>query len=126
MKKPFVLIAAIVAVVGLGTAVAVAKETTKVRTSVSIRGAITSFHGRVKAKRGCEKQRTVTLHHRGEHPGELLRTDQSYNSGRYRIFPTQVSPVVDHRVVVHRKIIKKYGERIVCKRAQSRYAHIKD
>ena len=36
MKKPFVLIAAIVAVVGLGAAVAVAKEKIKVKTSVSI------------------------------------------------------------------------------------------
>ena len=36
MKKPFVLIAAIVAVVGLGAAVAVAKETTKVKTSVKL------------------------------------------------------------------------------------------
>ena len=60
MKKPFVLIAAIVAVVGLGTGVAVAKETTKVRTSVKLEysangAADSSFSGQVKARKGCQK-----------------------------------------------------------------------
>ena len=36
MKKPLVLIAAIVAVVGLGTVVAVAKDTRQVKTSVKL------------------------------------------------------------------------------------------
>ena len=61
MKKPFVLIAAIVAVVGLGAAVAVAKETTKVETAVKLKFHTRdeSFSGRVKAKDGCQKGRTV-------------------------------------------------------------------
>ena len=69
MKKPFVLIAAIVAVVGLSTAVAVAKEKIKVETSVGLRFSgrprrvlPASFPGEVKAKtKGCEKGRTVTV-----------------------------------------------------------------
>ena len=65
MKKPFVLIAAIAAVVGLGAAVAVAKERIEVETTVTIKfkrnnpgenpyigGA--SFSGQVKARRGCQ------------------------------------------------------------------------
>src|SRR5262245_43715515 len=94
MKKPIVLIAAIVAVVGLGTAVALGKETTKVRTSVSIQHAgnreTGTFSGKVRAKAGCQKQRKVVL---AEAEGGGLfpipprhpDADTSNKRGRYRI-----------------------------------------
>ena len=85
MKKSFVLIAAIVAVVGLGTAVAVGKETTKVRTSVSIRGGHYSGQafGHVRALKGCEKFRTVSLHLEGF--GGAVRSVASNERGEYFI-----------------------------------------
>ena len=127
MKKPFVLIAGIVAVVGLGTAVAVAEDTTKVRTSVSIKpspnDSVDSLSGRVKAKKGCEKRRTVSLQQGSQESGRHL-SDKSDNRGRYRFGRYRLSPgdpfVTHYWVVVHREIIEKDGERIVCKRARSK------
>ena len=133
MKKPFVLIAAFLVVVGLGAAVAVAEDTTKVRTSAAIKyqlpnhhpGSLGRFVGRVKASKGCEKQRKVSLQ-QGASPMDYDPTDRSNNDGRYRVFPTRralVPGVEQFWVVVQRKIIKKDGERIVCERARSKKTH---
>ena len=89
MKKPLVLIAAIVAVVGLCAAVAVAKERIKVKTSVTLflhsdlsGPKPDSWRGEVKArKRGCEKGRTVTVSHGSKKVG----SDKTNNRGKYTI-----------------------------------------
>ncbi len=112
MKKPIVLIAAIVAVVGLCAAVAVAKETTKVPTAVTIKFTGTvegagggdgrfvngtfsgeiGFHGSdqiawVTTKEGCRKQRKVVLYEKPKRglPARRAGADRSNNRGRYRI-----------------------------------------
>ena len=59
MKKPLVLIAAIVAVVGLGAAVAVAKEAIKVETSVSIRANLSGPHRDSLSGRWRRRRRAV-------------------------------------------------------------------
>ena len=80
MKKPFVLIAAILAVVGLGAVAAVAKEATEVKTSVTLEYHPNDpghplesdwFSGRVKAKEGCEEGRKVLSI--GPRPRDRLR-----------------------------------------------------
>jgi hypothetical protein len=132
MKKSFVLIAAILAVVGLGAAVAVAKETIKVGTSVSIDRAaeggsgsappvVIGATGRVNAKKGCEKHRRVGLH---SGHGEIKRSDTSDKRGYYFIRMDRISRR-GYWVVVDREIIKKDGDRIVCKRARSRTRHFR-
>ncbi len=68
MKRPFVLIAAIVAIVGFGAVVAGAREATGVENSVTLKynpgsadPADDTFSGRVKARKaGCQQGRTVT------------------------------------------------------------------
>jgi hypothetical protein len=127
MKKPFVLIAAIVAVVGLGTAVAVGKETTKVRASVSMKftgvhpSESGTFVGKVKAREGCRKQRRVVSYWKGPHSTRSAGADRSNNRGRYRIDPINVhGHAVEFWVEVENKIIENDGEKIVCKKARSK------
>src|SRR5262245_54170982 len=95
MKKPFVLIAAIVAVVGLGAAVAVAKQATRDSASVSIKliggGDVPpeggTFTGWVNAKRrGCQGDRNVVLNHT---PGRAA-SDRTNDRGKYRIVKNRV------------------------------------
>ena len=120
MKKPIVLIAAIVAVVGLCAAVAVAKDTTKVRTSVSIRGGHYSGQafGHVRALKGCEKFRKVSLHLEGF--GGAVRSVSSNKRGEYFIDSELTPQVPRYWVVVERKVIRKNRETIVCERGRSK------
>jgi hypothetical protein len=136
MKKPFVLIAAIVAVVGLGAAVAVAKETIKVGTSVTLQFQVrqpehpSQFVGRVKASRGCQKGRTVTVTTGHNHGRRKVRSDKSGNRGKYKIIwrahhlepgDGLVPGYRNYRAVVgERKITKNDGDKIVCKAAASK------
>ena len=120
MKKPFVLIAAIVAVVGVGTAVAVAKETIKVKTSVSIQrkydraGPSSAFRGEVRAKnKGCEIGRTVTV---STGSGAKLGPDKTNSGGRYNIFIDTMDPPGPFAAKVRKmRITKDSGNTIVCK-----------
>ena len=126
MKKPFVLIAAIVAVLGLGTAVAVAKEKIKVETSVSLTASFhpigpkpTSFQGEVKArKKGCEEGRTVAVSS-GISAFQKVYTDKTNNRGRYKMFfrPPLVS--LPFAKVRKMRITKDSGTTIVCKADKS-------
>jgi hypothetical protein len=127
MKKPFVLVAAIVAVIGLGTAVAVAKEKIKVETSVSLfkklslpPGPSPSFQGEVKAKKkACEKGRTVTV---SNGSGYKLGPDKTNNRGRYKIFfSVHSTPLTPFTAKVRKmRITKDSGNTIVCKAARSK------
>ena len=122
MKKPFVLIAAIVAVVGLGAAVAVAKENIKVQTSVTVqfRGPDT-FHGTVKAeKKVCEKGRTVIVF-RHNAAGIPIGSDKSDDRGKYRVFSDEDDPDTGRfaAAAIQKTMIKDNGDKIVCKPGRS-------
>jgi hypothetical protein len=122
MKKPFVLIAAIVAVVGLGAVTAVAKERIHVGTYVTLHvtdenpgDPAQSFSGRVKAKKGCEKRRTVVV----MGPYGPVGSDRSNVRGEFKIVEQQLGRSrrgsFRFRVVVEqRKITKNSGHKIVC------------
>ena len=130
MKKPFVLIAAIVAVVGLGAAVAVAKVRTEVGASMTLNYQLPQpdhparFVGRVKASRGCQNGRTVTVTNIGPGvPGSRkVGSDKSGNNGKYKIvWRAQFSGERNYRAVVEeRKTTTDNGDKIVCKRAASK------
>ena len=121
MKKPFVLIAAIVAVVGLAAAVAVAKEKIKVKTSVGIHfksgdrpGPSSAFRGEVRAKtKGCEIGRTVTV---STGSGYKLGPDKTNSGGRYNIFIDTMDLDGPFAAKVREmRITKDSGDTIVCK-----------
>jgi hypothetical protein len=123
MKKPLVLIAAIVAGVGLCSPTAVAKETIKVETSLTLHpdfGNNYAFAGRVKASRGCQEGRTVTLTRAGKKVG----SDKSNDCARYKIIVKGHDEPWTWRdpraVAMERKTTKDNGDKIVCKRASSR------
>ena len=123
MKKPFVLIAAIVAVVGLGTAVAVAKETTNVGTSVKLefryRNA-PAFLGSVKARNGhCQKGRRVIV----TRDNERVYAGKSNDRGKYKIIVALrdiYGGYLFRAVANERTITKNNGDKIVCKRGRSK------
>jgi hypothetical protein len=125
MKKSFVLIAAIVAVVGFGAVAAVAKERIKVGTSVSLKFTTDLsgprpdfFSGRVKAKKkGCEKARTVRLY--DDRSISEVGSANSDDRGRYKIFSSDLRGAF---VAYARKkqMTKDNGDKIVCRRAHSK------
>jgi hypothetical protein len=125
MKKPILLIAAIVAVVGFGAVVAVAKERTEVKTSASIKfnahdpsdplaGAF--FSGRVKAGKGCQKGRTVVVY---KVHGGPKASDVSNNRGKYKTGSIRPQDVEYVARVGKRKITENNGDKIVCKPGKS-------
>ena len=117
MKKSFVLIAAIVAVVGLGTAVAVAEDTIKVKTSLKLKfSSPDSYSGTVKARKGCQEGRKVTL----THGVNKLGSDNSNNRGKYKIIgPTSTGDGL-RAVARETKITQHDGDKIVCERGRSK------
>ena len=125
-EEVIVLIAAIVAVVGLGTAVAVGKETTKVGASVSMKftgvhpSESGTFVGKVKARGLSEAAQGRFLLERAP-LHTLAGANRSKNRGRYRIDPKNVhGHAVEFWVEVENKIIENDGEKIVCKKARSK------
>ena len=125
MKKPFILIAAIVAVVCVGAAVAVAKETIRVGTlddaQYSNAGDNNTFSGTVKAKKGCQKARTVTL----TFGKQKLDSDKSNDRGKYKIFFATHDTNGNYRTVAsERKITKNDGDKIVCETGRSNQVHV--
>ena len=129
MKKPFVLIAAIVAVVGLGMAVAVAKETTNVGTSVKLEfrhgGPLhpPAFLGRVKAARNsCQNGRRVIVTRRSEIGLGKVGVDTSNNRGKYKIIVASHDlPRWGYSARAWEKTITRHnGDKILCKRSWSK------
>ena len=140
MRKP--LVAAIMAAVGLGAAVTVAKERINVKTLVTLhvtRGGenpgdpTRSFSGKVKAKKkGCEKGRTVVLYSQmslmGPY-GPVVGSDRSNARGKFKIVEHHharsehgryARGTARYRVVVEkRKNTKNSGNRIVCKTGEA-------
>ena len=128
VMKPFVLIAAIVAVVSFGAAVAVAKERSEVKTSVTLkfdeRRPADSFSGRVKAKKGCDKKRRVLL--RSTHPGLTRGSDKTNSRGRYEIsFEADPSASKFFAKASEKKISKNNGDTIVCESARSNQVRVR-
>ncbi len=120
MKKPFVLVAAIAAVVGFGAVAAVAKETINVKTSVTFKyhpndpsypleGG--SFSGSVKAKEGCQGGRKVVVYD----PSKEIGSDTSNARGRYKIKFIAEAGGPSFHAKAKEKIIKANGDKIVCK-----------
>jgi hypothetical protein len=122
MKKPFVLIAAIVAVVGFGAVAAVAKKTTKAETSVKLNPSDgNSFSGTVEAKHGCQKGRKVTL----TYGNKKLASDRSNDRGKYKIFYAIHDSSGNYRAVASkRKVTKNDGDTIICKRGRSKQVYV--
>jgi hypothetical protein len=124
MKKLFVLIAAIVAVVGFGVVGAAAKKGIEVKTSVTlgIRSDLSgprpdSFIGEVRARKAvCQKGRTVTVNDGFTKVG----SDKSNDRGRYKIFHSLAGS--GGRTFFARarkaKITKDNGDKIVCERSK--------
>jgi hypothetical protein len=129
MKKRFVLIAAIVAVVGLGAAIAVAKETTEVGTSVSLTlesdlsgPKPDSFQGELKAtKKGCEKGRRVIVYeHRDGFSLNVVGSDRSNDRGEYKVFSEGPYRQPFRAVVNERTMTTDTGNKVVCKEGRSK------
>ncbi len=80
-----------------------------------------TFVGKVKARKGCRKQRRVVSYWQGRENRYKAGADRSNNRGRYRIDPKNVP---DHSVralvEAEKKIIENDGEKIVCKKARSK------
>jgi hypothetical protein len=119
MKKPFVLIAAIAAVVCFGAAVAVARETIRVGTSVTLNsnaGDNNTYSGTVKARKGCQKERRVIL----TYGKQKLGSDRSNDRGKYKIYFAEHDTSGNYRTVAsEKKITKNDGDKIVCKTGRS-------
>ena len=138
MKKPLVLIAGIVAVVGLCAAVVVAEDTSKVRSSVSIKFHPGSeepddgwFSGRVKAKKGCQRGRTVVV----IGPYGKAGSDRSNARGKFEIVEPygragrerrahRGGPYPHFAVAKERKTAKDNGDKIVCKEGRSKKVRV--
>ena len=125
MKKPCMLIAAVVAVVGLGAVVAVAKERIEVETSASIKfnahdrsdplaGAF--FSGNVRAANACRKGRTVVVYE--VHDGPKVSA-VSNKRGKYKTDSIRPQDREYVARVEKRKITKNNGDKIVCKPGKS-------
>jgi hypothetical protein len=131
MKKRFALIAAIVAVLGLGAAVAVANETTEGKTSVKLKyhrsdpTSPRSFSGEVKARQGGQEGRRVLLYGpyhitRGKTNarGKFEIVEDYGRAGRGRDAP-RGTPYQYTAVAKETKIAKHNGDKIVCREGRS-------
>jgi hypothetical protein len=124
MKKPVVLIAAVVAVVGLGAVGAAAKQRIEVKTSVTLGISSDlsgprpdSFIGEVKARKAvCQKGRTVTINDGFTKVGSAKSDDR----GRYRIFHSLAGSAGRSFFARARetKMTKDNGDTIVCERSK--------
>ncbi len=146
MKKPFVLIAAIVAVAGLDAAVAVAKERTEVKTSVTLqrhgegapcraavarRGAalpagiahrgcgLGAFWGQVKARKGCQKGRRVVLY--SINGGKVREgSDRTNDRGKYKIKWPGLSERRFFVKATEKRITKSNGDQVASSAGKSK------
>jgi hypothetical protein len=124
-KLSSLLVAALVATVAFGVLAATAAEKTKVKTKVTIKynagtGAPyyenASFSGKVKAKKGCKKNRKVKVKEEG---GQTVGKDRSNNNGRYEVAAGSFNEG-DFFAKVKKKKLEKKGKTIVCKKARSK------
>ena len=126
MKKfPALLIAALVATCAFAAAAATADPAEQVESTVTIKFAEgggtapyyeeDAFKGKVKAKHGCKKDRTVKVFKEG---GGLVGKDDTNERGRYEV--PAVNPHGDFFAKAKgKKIEKNNGEEFRCKRAKS-------
>jgi hypothetical protein len=131
MRKPSVLVLALVTCLAVSAVPAHAAKT-KVNTKVSIDfggefsgGGATGdpyspynpvtfngdFSGKVKGKKGCKKNRKVTIS-RG------IGSDRSDDSGNYSVDIHAVPAAGDYTATVKKKKLRKGGKTIICKRAK--------
>jgi hypothetical protein len=124
-KLALLLVAALVATVAFGLVAATAAEKTKVKTKVTIKydsgsGAPyyenASFSGKVKAKKGCKKNRKVKVKQVG---GTTVGTDKTNNNGRYEVSAGSFNEG-SFFAKAKKKKIHKNNKTIVCKKGKSK------
>jgi hypothetical protein len=132
MRKLSVMVLALVACLAVG-AVTVSAAKTKVKTKVSVNfsgkfgggnptgnpyspyNPITfngEFSGKVKGKKGCKKNRKVTIS-RG------IGSAKSSSSGKYAVKVNTVPAAGNYTATVKKKKFKKAGNKIICKKAKA-------
>jgi hypothetical protein len=124
-KLALLLAAALVATVAFGLVAATAAEKTKVKTKVTIKydsgsGAPyyenASFSGKVKAKKGCKKNRQVKVKQVG---GATVGTDKSNKNGKYEVSAGSFNEG-SFFAKAKKKVIEKNNKTIVCKKGKSK------
>jgi ABC-type glycerol-3-phosphate transport system substrate-binding protein len=121
MNKRFAIVLALVACLAVGSiSMATAKpKVKKVKTTVTLAYANTGappynqsvFSGKVKAKKGCKKNRKVSIPNVGQ--------TKSDSKGNYSIaLSTAAAPGTDQATAKKKKITKN-GTKIVCKKGKS-------
>ena len=119
MNRRFAIVMALVACLALGSVtMAVGASTVKVKTKVTLTFAKTGtppynqsvFSGKVKAKKGCKKNRKVSIPNVGK--------TKSDGSGNYSI-STGAVPAGTYQATAKKKKIKKNGTTIICKKGKS-------
>ena len=120
MKKRFAIVIALVACLALGmVSVSIGKPGQKVTTNVTLDYNETgnppynqaTFSGKVKAKKGCKKNRKIKL------PG--VGNTKSNQQGRYSISLNNPASPGTYQATAKKKKIKKNGKKIVCKKGKS-------
>jgi hypothetical protein len=74
------------------------------------------FSGKVKAKKGCKKNRKVSI------PG--VGSTKSSSSGRYSISLNRAAAAGTYQATAKKKKIDKNGKKIVCKKGKSNSVNV--
>jgi hypothetical protein len=121
MNKRFAIVMALIACLALGSvSMAVGNQgVKKVKTKVTLNYTKkgnppynqSEFSGKVKAKKGCKKNRKVSISGIGK--------TKSANNGSYSISLSSAAPSGTYQAVAKKKKIKKNGKKIVCKKGKS-------
>ena len=120
MKRRFGVVLALVACLALGSvSMSIGAPDKKVKTKVTLdyteRGNPpydeSAFSGKVKAKKGCKKNRKIKI------PG--VGDTKSNSSGAYSISLNKGADPGTYQATAKKKKIKKNGKKIVCKKGKS-------
>ena len=126
MNRRFAIVTALIACLALGSvSMAVgAQGVKKVKTKVTLdytksgsgQYSQSVFDGKVKAKKGCKKNRKVNI------PG--VGSTKSSNNGSYSISLNRAAQNGTYQATAKKKKIKKNGKKIVCKKGKSNTVNV--
>jgi hypothetical protein len=126
MNRRFATVLAIVGCLAVGSvSMAVGQaQVEKVKTKVTLDYTKTGsgqysqsvFDGKVKAKKGCKKNRKVKI------PG--IGSTKSSSSGTYSISLNRAAPNGTYQATAKKKKIRKNGTKIVCKKGKSNTVNV--
>jgi hypothetical protein len=103
---------------------ALATQTVKINSRITLSDNPPAFHGRVKSsKPACEQQRKVKLFKQRSGPDQLLGNDKSDNHGKWKIVVDPLTPG-DYYAKVVRREEGTAGTIFVCRGDRSRVATI--